>query len=126
MAFTSRPCRAFGTARRRALDARDWWVRPDGIKVARWARLAFDLAADLELRDHTSVVHQMLDRKLVDLAELHAIGSSPGSSRPAREHDLRSHDGVHSATVVVHQSDPEVGSLADLRSQACPSKPRSH
>ena len=67
----------------RALDARDWWVRPDGIKVARWDRLAFDLAADLELRDHTSVVHQMLDRKVVDLAELHAIGTLNTSMRCA-------------------------------------------
>lgn len=48
--------------------------RRDGIVVASWSRLAFDLAADLGQLDHRSVVHQMLDRRLVEPRDLLAIG----------------------------------------------------
>lgn len=48
--------------------------RPDGIVVASWARLAFDLAADLPRLDHLSVAHQMLERRLVTHDELCAVG----------------------------------------------------
>ncbi len=48
--------------------------RSDGIVVASWARLAFDLAGDLRQLDHRSVVHQLLDRRLVTVDELVAIG----------------------------------------------------
>ena len=37
----------------------------DGIVVASWQRLAFDLAADLSAIDHRSVIHQLRDRELV-------------------------------------------------------------
>jgi hypothetical protein len=57
------------------LRAEDLRVRPDGIVVARWPRLAFDLAADLTPLDHRSVVHQMRDRRLVGDHELLSIGA---------------------------------------------------
>jgi hypothetical protein len=64
------------------LAAHDRVVRPDGIVVASWPRLAFDLAADLKPLDHRSVVHQLLDRRLVAPEELVAIGKR--LSHPAR------------------------------------------
>jgi uncharacterized membrane protein len=71
----------------RALTAADRWTRPDGIIVARPRRLAFDLATDLSDLDHVSVVQQLLDRRLVTLPEVVAVGqrlchaARPGSSR---------------------------------------------
>jgi hypothetical protein len=56
--------------------------RPDGIVVASWTRLAFDLAGDLRQLDHRSVVHQLLERRLVTVEELAAIGRR--LSHPAR------------------------------------------
>lgn len=47
------------------LASRDHYERPDGIVVASWQRLAFDLAADLSAIDHRSVIHQLRDRELV-------------------------------------------------------------
>ncbi len=49
-------------------------VRVDGIAIAKPARLAFDLAADLRALDHLSVVHQLLDTNRVTVYELMAIG----------------------------------------------------
>ena len=43
----------------------DRHVRPDGIIVASWPRLAFDLAADLPQLDHVSVVQQLLHEQRV-------------------------------------------------------------
>ena len=57
-----------------ALRASDRTVRADGIVVASFPRLAFDLAADLRQLDHRSVVEQLLDRRLVTADELAAIG----------------------------------------------------
>ena len=57
-----------------ALRASDRTVRADGIVVASFPRLAFDLAADLRQLDHRSVVQQLLDRRLVTVDELAAIG----------------------------------------------------
>jgi hypothetical protein len=64
------------------LASHDRVVRPDGIVIASWPRLAFDLAADLKPLDHRSVVHQLLDRRLVEPEELVAIGDR--LSHPAR------------------------------------------
>lgn len=50
-------------------------VRPDGIVVASWPRLAFDSAADLSPLDHRSVIHQLRDRRLVTVEELVEIGA---------------------------------------------------
>lgn len=54
--------------------AADRWLRPDGIVVASWPRLAFDLAADLAPLDHRSVIHQLRDRRLVSTDQLIGIG----------------------------------------------------
>jgi hypothetical protein len=52
-------------------DRRD---RGDGITVASWPRLAFDLAADLRAIDHLSVLNQLLHDERVTVDELVAIG----------------------------------------------------
>lgn len=53
------------------VDRRD---RGDGITVASWARLAFDLAADLRAIDHLSVLNQLLHDDHVTVEELVAVG----------------------------------------------------
>lgn len=58
----------------RALTPADRLHRADGITTASWARLAFDLAADLRQLDHRSVIEQMLDRGLVSAGQLRATG----------------------------------------------------
>jgi len=63
------------------LQPSDRRVLPDGISMASWPRLAFDLAADLRRLDHLSVVNQLLDRRDVTADALRAIGcrlSHPG------------------------------------------------
>lgn len=52
----------------------DRFRRADGIVVAAWPRLAFDLAADLRQLDHQSVIHQLLDRRVVTILDLVGIG----------------------------------------------------
>jgi hypothetical protein len=56
-----------------ALRAGDRVRRPDGIAIASWVRLAFDLAADLSALDHLSVLHQLLHERRVTAAELAAV-----------------------------------------------------
>ena len=71
----------------RALRPGDRWTRPDGIILATARRLAFDLAIDLAPLDHVSVLQQLLDRRLVTVAELVETGqrlchpARPGSTR---------------------------------------------
>ncbi len=62
-----------------AIDRR---VRDDGIVVASWPRLAFDLAADLHQLDHLSVVQQLLHERRVTRDDLVAIDRRLG--HPAR------------------------------------------
>jgi hypothetical protein len=50
-------------------------VRRDGIVIAAPSRIAFDTARDLRAIDHRSVVHQLLDRKMVTPDELIATGA---------------------------------------------------
>jgi hypothetical protein len=57
-------------------------TRPDGIVVASWERLSFDIAADLPPLDHRSVVHQLRDRRLVTAEQLLDVGK--WLSHPAR------------------------------------------
>jgi very-short-patch-repair endonuclease len=52
----------------------DRHVRADGLVVASWARLAFDLAADLRPLDHLSVLHQLLNDGRVTADELIQAG----------------------------------------------------
>jgi hypothetical protein len=54
----------------------------DGIMVASWPRLAFDLAADLRQLDHLSVVNQLLHERKVSADELVRIDQRLG--HPAR------------------------------------------
>jgi hypothetical protein len=62
-------------------------LRADGIRVATAARLAFDLAQDLSMEDHRSVVEQMLKERRTTLPTLAKIGKQlvhparPGSAR---------------------------------------------
>jgi hypothetical protein len=59
----------------------------DGIVVPSWPRLAFDLAADLRLLDHLSVLQQIIRDGNADATELASIGrrlahpARPGSTR---------------------------------------------
>jgi hypothetical protein len=57
------------------LTPADRMSRPDGIVTASWARLAFDLGADLRQLDHRSVIEQLLDQGLVTAEQLRAIGA---------------------------------------------------
>jgi hypothetical protein len=71
----------------RAIAPDDRRCRPDGIIVARPARVAFDLAIDRSPLDHLSVLHQLVERRLVTYSELATIGqrlchpARPGSGR---------------------------------------------
>jgi len=91
---------------------------PDGLVLASWPRLAFDLAADLRQLDHVSVVHQMLDRRHVTRDELRSISerlchpARPGSTTFART--------VEALGTGTHQSDAEVTVAELLRAAGVP------
>ncbi|MGI9053009.1 MAG: hypothetical protein ACR2HQ_10225 [Ilumatobacteraceae bacterium] len=57
-----------------SLHPSDRRVTDDGVTVASWARLAFDLAADLRPLDHLSVLHQLLHDDRLAAGDLVAIG----------------------------------------------------
>jgi hypothetical protein len=65
-----------------ALRPQDCTARGHGITTASWARLAFDLAADLRPLDHLSVLQQMLHERRVTTDELVAVERRLG--HPAR------------------------------------------
>lgn len=92
----------------------------NGIVVANWARLAFDLAGDLPTLDLLSVIDQMLHERRCTLAELGAVARhlcAPGRSgsvrfatallerggrAPAESHpEVRVLDGLHRRGVPV-------------------------
>jgi hypothetical protein len=81
--------------------------RPDGLRIARAPRLAFDLAADLDDRSHRSVVDQLLHERRCTVDELSAIGERLG--HPARPGSMRFH-----RTLAV-RSGPPVESHPELR-----------
>ena len=93
--------------------------REDGIIVASWPRLAFDLAADLRQLDHLSVVEQLLHERRVKAAELVAIERRLG-------HPARPGSGVFKRTLEslpssrASQSHPEVIVAAALRRRGIP------
>ena len=60
--------------RSNALAPGDVLTRPDGIRVLRPARLAVDLARYLDDADLESVIEQLLDRRLVSVPALFAMG----------------------------------------------------
>jgi hypothetical protein len=93
--------------------------RPDGITVAAPKRLAFDLAADLRVLDLLSVLHQLLDRGLVTLSELHDIDDYLG--HPAREGSGRFRQALERlGSGGAAQSHPEVALGEALRARGVP------
>jgi hypothetical protein len=99
-----------------AIDRR---TRADGIIVASWPRLAFDLAADLGRLDHLSVVQQLLHEQKVTAEELAAIDRRLG-------HPARPGSGVFRRTVEAldggppNESHPEVVLADALRRRNMP------
>ena len=67
--------------------ANDVEVRPDGIRMLRPARLAFDLARFLDDQSFESVVEQMIDRQLCNIPRFFATGRR--LKRPGREGTAR-------------------------------------
>jgi hypothetical protein len=55
------------------IEQADRATRDDGIVVASWSRLAFDLAVNLAPLDHLSVVNQLLDERKATADELWAV-----------------------------------------------------
>lgn len=94
-------------------------ARAHGIVTASYARLAFDLAADLPYLDHLSVLQQMLHEKKVTVDDLVAIErrlghpARPGSGR--FRHNLERLD--HMAP---NESHPEVLLADALRARGIP------
>ena len=92
--------------------------------VASWARLAFDLAADLRQLDHLSVVNQLLHDRRVTAADLAAIDHRLG-------HPARPGSGVFRRTLesldggAPSQSDPEVVLAEALRRRSVPVETQS-
>ena len=100
----------------RDIDRRDLG---DGIVVASWARLAFDLAADLPELDLASVLHQLLHERRVTVAELAAIEQRLG--HPARRGSGRFRRAVERLDgTAPHESDPEVRDADGLRARGGP------
>lgn len=102
-----------------ALSATDRISRHDGILVASWPRLAFDLAADLRQLDHQSVVQQLLHERRVTTEQLVAIDRRLG-------HPARPGSGVFLRTLqslgnrAPNQSHPEVVLATALRRRGVP------
>jgi hypothetical protein len=102
-----------------ALTTADRLARDDGITVASWARLAFDLAADLRSLDHLSAVQQLLHERKVTFEELSAIERRLG--HPARPGSGRFRFNLerldHAAP---NESHPEVVLAEALRARGVP------
>ena len=102
-----------------SIEPVDRTIRADGIIVASWARLAFDLAADLRPLDHLSVLQQLLHEKKVSTDELVAIERRLG--HPARPGSGRFRFNLerldHSAP---NESHPEVELAEALRARGIP------
>lgn len=97
----------------------DRHVRDDGITVASWARLAFDLAADLRALDHLSVLNQLLDEAKVTAEGLRAMDRRLGHpARPGSGRFRRSIEALGSSPA--NQSHPEVVLARALRRRGVP------
>jgi hypothetical protein len=96
---------------------------PNGMSVASWPRLAFDLAADLTKTHLASVIEQMLHRNVVSIPQLVAIAKvmcargRPGS-RTFGQTLLEHHGGVPA------ESDPELHVLTELLRRGVPVEPQ--
>jgi hypothetical protein len=103
----------------RALAPRDRSCRPDGITVARPARVAFDLAIDLSPLDHLSVLHQLIERRLVTYSELVTIAERLcHPARPGSGRFIKSLNRLDRAAPA--DSHPEVALAEALRRRAVP------
>jgi hypothetical protein len=99
--------------------ATDRRTRDDGIVVASWPRLAFDLAADLRQLDHVSVVQQLLHDKRVTVDDLMGIDRRLG--HPARPGSGRFRQTMASLTgSAPNESHPEVVLADALRRRGVP------
>jgi Transcriptional regulator, AbiEi antitoxin len=95
-------------------------VRRDGICIATFRRLAFDLAADLKTLDHLSLLHQLLDEHRVSFDELVSIGRHLG--HPARDGSVKFRRALEllGGGATAAQSHPEVALATALRERAVP------
>jgi hypothetical protein len=100
------------------VNAADRRVRPDGIVVASFARLAFDLAQDLDRVDHLSVVNQMLDRRQLTVDELRVVGQR--LCHPGRRGTRRFLETMGALGESPQQSHPEVELLDRLQARGVP------
>jgi hypothetical protein len=107
------------TTKLRPADRR---VRQDGIVVASWPRLTFDLAADLPPLDHRSVVQQMLDRRLISPVELVAVGDY--LCHPARRGSTTFRYSLREVGHAPQDSNPEVILLDALLRRDVPVEPQ--
>ncbi len=93
--------------------------RDHGLVTASFARLAFDLAADLRTLDHLSVLHQLLDEEKVSLDELAAIDRLLGHpARPGSGRFRRNLERVGASPP--NESHPEVVLADALRARGIP------
>lgn len=100
------------------LASHDRMTRADGIVVASWARLAFDLAADLGRLDHVSVGNQLLERRDVDADELARIAER--LCHPGRRGSRRFLETLAARSIAPQQSHGEVTLLDALRRRGVP------
>ncbi|MFV0307423.1 MAG: type IV toxin-antitoxin system AbiEi family antitoxin domain-containing protein [Desertimonas sp.] len=101
------------------LPARDRLIRPDGIAVASWPRLAFDLATHLFPLDLRSVIEQMVSMGLTTIVELQRIEARLGHPRRAGSGDFARV--LATLSTGGHQdSHPEVELLAALERRGVP------
>lgn len=95
----------------------------NGMRVASWERLAFDLAADLSVPDLSSVVEQLIQRghtdldRLIEVSEVLCVPRRPGSSTFLRML-VRRHPGSAA------ESHPELRVLDALRRRGVPVEPQ--
>jgi len=93
-------------------------TRPDGIVIASFARLAFDLAQDLSRVDHLSAVNQMLDQRQLTVDELRVVGHR--LCHPGRRGTRRFLETMAALGETPQQSHPEVALLDRLRARGVP------
>lgn len=94
-------------------------TRSDGITIASWSRVAFDLAADLRPLDHLSVVEQLLHDRRVTHEVLVAIGVR--LCHPARRGSALYRDTISRLSPgAPNESHPEVVLAEVLRTRGVP------
>lgn len=108
-----------------AIRPSDRMARPDGIVTASWARLAFDLAADLCALDHLSVLQQLLHERRVTGEDLVAIGQR--LCHPGRRGSLRFAQSLQRLDPSApNESHPEVVLADALRARGVPVEHQFH